>query len=101
MGLAAGPGVPGDWLVCSVALEHAVDQAILEGLLGGEEAIALHVGTHLLLGEAGVLGVDLIRALTDPESRARGSRYPLTGLQSPPRAGGSGSSSWAGTRACL
>ncbi len=38
-----------------MALEHAVDQAVLEGLLGGEEAVALHVVVHLLVGLAGVL----------------------------------------------
>ncbi len=34
----------------SVRLEHPIDQAVLQGLLGREEAVALHVLAHLLLG---------------------------------------------------
>ena len=33
-----------------VALKDAVDQAVLERLLRGEEAVALHVALDLLLG---------------------------------------------------
>ena len=39
-----------------VALDHAVDQAVLRGLLGGEEPVALGVDVDLFLALAGVLG---------------------------------------------
>ncbi len=54
-----------------MALEHAIDQTVLERLLGGEEAVALHVLAHLLLGEARVFGVDLVQALPHVEDLAR------------------------------
>jgi len=54
-----------------VALQHPVDQAVLERLLGREEAVALHVAPDFLLGPARVLGVDLIEPVTDVEDLAR------------------------------
>src|SRR6185437_14573060 len=55
----------------SVTLEHPVDQAVLERLLGGEEAVALHVFAHLLFREASVFSVDLIQAPSHVEDLAR------------------------------
>ena len=48
--------------------QDAVDQAVLDRLLGGEEAVALHVLVDLLDRLAGVLRVDLV------EPRAQGER---------------------------
>src|SRR5206468_4747547 len=55
----------------SVALEHPVDDAVVDGLLGREEAIALHVRAHLLGRVTGVPGVDLIDTLPHVEDLAR------------------------------
>src|SRR5919202_1983352 len=46
-----------------VAVDHAIDEAVLRGLAGLEEAVALHVAVDLLLALARVLGVDLVDAL--------------------------------------
>ena len=43
-----------------MALQDLVDEPVLARLLGGEEAVALHVGAHLLGAAAGVVGVDLV-----------------------------------------
>src|SRR3954447_18127047 len=42
--------------------EDPVEQSILDGLVGLEEAVALHVDVHLLVGLAGVLRVDRVDA---------------------------------------
>src|SRR2546423_6351858 len=55
----------------SVAVEHPIDQAVLDRLLGWEKAIALHVDTHLLGLAACVLGVDVIDAIAHAEDLAR------------------------------
>src|SRR5919108_1984227 len=55
----------------SVVLQDAVDQAVLDGLLGLEEAVALHVRAHALLGLTRVLGVDLVDALARLDDLAR------------------------------
>src|SRR6185437_14207714 len=55
------------WLVL---LDDPVDQPVLDGLVGLEEAVALHVAVNLLLGLPGVVGVDLVGALTDVEDLA-------------------------------
>ena len=44
----------------SVLVDHAVDQPVLGGLRGREEAVALHVAVDLLLGLARVVRVDLV-----------------------------------------
>ena len=51
-------------------LDHAVDQAVLDRLVGLEEAVALHVGVDLLDALAGVVGVDLIDPGADVEDLA-------------------------------
>jgi hypothetical protein len=43
-----------------VRLDDPVDQPVLDGLFGLEEAVALHVDVDLLDGLAGVVGVDLV-----------------------------------------
>src|SRR4051812_28015524 len=45
-----------------MAGDHLVDEPVLDGLVGLEEAIALHVAMHVLDRLAGVLGVDLVDA---------------------------------------
>src|SRR5438067_12473941 len=55
----------------SVAVEHPIDQAVLDRLLGWEEAVALHVDAHLLRLAACVLGVDVIDPIADAEDLAR------------------------------
>src|SRR3954470_13433696 len=47
----------------SVRRDDPVDQAVLGGLVGLEEAVALHVDVHALLALPGVLGVDLVDPL--------------------------------------
>src|SRR4051812_32912029 len=42
--------------------DHLVDEPVLDGLVGLEEAVALHVGVHFLSRLARVLGVDLVDA---------------------------------------
>jgi hypothetical protein len=54
-----------------VPVEDAVDEAVRDGLVGLEEAIALHVAMHLLLAAPRVLGVDLVHALARLEDLAR------------------------------
>src|ERR1700761_4874174 len=54
-----------------VLVDHAVDEPVLDGLVGLEEAVALHVLVDLLLGLPGVVGVDLVGALADVEDLAR------------------------------
>ena len=51
-------------------LDDLVDQAVLDGLLGLEEAVALHVLVDLLERLAGVLGVDLVDPLARVEDLA-------------------------------
>src|SRR5215213_9184553 len=46
-----------------VVLDDPVDEAVLDGLVGLEEAVALHVGVDLLDRLPGVLGVDLVDPL--------------------------------------
>ena len=53
-----------------MAREDPVDQAVLDGLLGGEEAVAVHVVVDLLDRLAGVVGVDLVDALAQLEDLA-------------------------------
>src|SRR5439155_14924288 len=55
----------------SVTVEDAVDQPVLDGLLGREEAVALHVGAHLLGLASRVLSVDLVDAVAHVEDLAR------------------------------
>src|ERR1700744_971011 len=54
-----------------VLVDHAVDEPVLDGLIGLEEAVALHVLVDLLLGLPGVVGVDLVGALADVENLSR------------------------------
>src|ERR1700761_3572069 len=49
----------------SVALDHPVDEPVLDCLRRLEEPVALHVGVDLLLALAGVERVDLIGPLAD------------------------------------
>src|SRR3954451_8249315 len=46
-----------------VLRDHAIDYAVLRGLLGGHEVIALGIGANLLVGLPGVIGNDSIQAL--------------------------------------
>src|SRR3954462_15502339 len=55
----------------SVRGDDPVDQAVLGGLVGLEEPVALHVGVHALLALPGVLGVDLVDALARLEDLGR------------------------------
>src|SRR5436309_14984597 len=55
----------------SVAVEHPIYQAVLDRLLGWEEAVALHVDAHLLRLAACVLGIDVIDPIADAEDLAR------------------------------
>src|SRR6266550_2017716 len=55
----------------SVAVEHPIDQAVLDRLLGWEKAVALHVDAHLLGLALCVLGVDVIDAIAHAEDLAR------------------------------
>jgi hypothetical protein len=50
-----------------VTRDDLVDEAVLGGLIRLEEAVALHVGVHALLGLAGVQRVDLVDALAGLE----------------------------------
>src|SRR5947209_19984605 len=50
-----------------VVVDHPVDEAVLDRLIGLEEAVALHVGVDLLEALPGVLGVDLIDPPADVE----------------------------------
>ena len=52
-------------------VDHLVDQAVLDGLVGLEEAVALHVGVNLLDRLTGVVRVDLVDPLADVEDLAR------------------------------
>ena len=52
-------------------VDDAVDEAVLGGLVGLEEAVALHVAAHLLLGAARVLRVDLVDPLAGLEDLFR------------------------------
>src|ERR671929_79708 len=66
--ITCGPQVPMTPTVsppafASVLGDHAVDEAVLDGFVGLEEAVALHVGVHALLRLPRVLGVDLVDAL--------------------------------------
>src|SRR3954471_18299532 len=61
-GLAAGRVV--------ALAEDPVDQAVLDGLVGLEEAVALHVDVDLLVGLAAVLRVNRIDAGTQFECLA-------------------------------
>ena len=54
-----------------VVLDDAVDQAVLDRLLRGEEAVALHVRVDLLLGLPGVERVDLVDPLARLEDLSR------------------------------
>jgi hypothetical protein len=54
-----------------VLVEHLVDQPVLDGLIGLEEAIALHVDVNLLDRLTGVVRVDLVDPLADVEDLAR------------------------------
>src|SRR3954465_11946435 len=57
-------GVPGPAAAAvSVLGDDLVDEAVLGGLVGLEEAVAFHVGVDTLLGLPGVVGIDLIDAL--------------------------------------
>ena len=47
--------------------DHAVDQPVLDGLVGLEEPVALHVVVDLLERLAGVVGVDLVDPPADVE----------------------------------
>ena len=47
-----------------------IDQAVVHGLVGLEEAVALHVGVHLLHRLTGVVGVDLVDPVADVEDLA-------------------------------
>ena len=51
-------------------VDDPVDEPVLDGLVGLEEAVALHVAVDLLLGLPGVVGVDLVGALADVEDLA-------------------------------
>ena len=55
----------------SVRRDDPVDEAVARGLVGGEEAVALHVRVDLLDRLAGVLGVDLVDAPARLEDLAR------------------------------
>ena len=92
---ALGPVTP------LVRVDDAVDQAVLGGLVGGEEAVALHVAVHHLFGLTRVLGVDLVDALARLDDLA-GVDLDVRGLALEARltAGGSGSASSAATCAC-
>src|SRR5215210_3254423 len=48
-----------------VLRDDAIDYAVLRGLLGGHEVIALSIGTNLLVGLPGVIGNDSVQALAD------------------------------------
>src|SRR5436190_6038342 len=48
-----------------VLRDHAIDYAVLRGLLGGHEVIALGIGANLVVGLPGVVGNDSIEALAD------------------------------------
>ena len=67
----AGPGRMRPRLPRSVVVDHAVDQAVLDRLVGLEEAVALHVGVDLLDRLAGVVGVDLVDPPADVEDLPR------------------------------
>src|SRR5581483_11036133 len=58
----------GDTSSFSVMLDHAVDQAVLDRLVGLKEAISFHIGVHLFYGLARVVCVDLIDPLSDAEN---------------------------------
>ena len=57
--------------VALVALDDLVDEAVLGGLVGLEEAVALHVLVDLLERLLGVLGVDLVDPLARLEDLLR------------------------------
>lgn len=59
-----GQEAPAPMHPASVTLDHLVDQAVLAGLLGREEAVALGVHVDLLGGLAGVMGKDLVQPCT-------------------------------------
>src|SRR4051812_21564367 len=48
-----------------VLRDHAIDYAVLRGLLGGHEVIAFGIGANLVVGLPGVVGNDAIQALAD------------------------------------
>src|ERR1700760_3074261 len=54
-----------------VLVDDPVDEPVLDGLVGLEEAVALHVEVDLLLWLSGVVGVDLVGPLADVEDLAR------------------------------
>src|SRR6185312_10054108 len=76
---ATRPSIPG-----LVVLDDPVDEPVLDGLVGLEEAVALHVAVNLLLGLPGVVGVDLVGALADVEDLA-GVDLDVGGLTLEPR----------------
>src|SRR4051794_24370331 len=55
----------------AAAGQHAVDQPVFDGLIRGEEAVALHVFVDLLDRLAGVLRVDLIEPAAERECLLR------------------------------
>src|SRR3954466_8405400 len=61
----------GSAVIPSVAEDDLVDEAVLRGLIGLEEAVALHVGVDTLLGLPGVVGIDLVHALAGLEDLLR------------------------------
>src|SRR3954462_5407046 len=65
-------GVPGPAAAAvSVLGDDLVDEAVLGGLVGLEEAVAFHVGVDTLFGLPGVVGIDLIHALAGLEDLLR------------------------------
>ena len=65
------PGPEARELTAQLVLgDHPVDQPVLERLLGGEEAVALHVVAHALLRLPGVPGVDLVDLLAQRQRLA-------------------------------
>src|SRR5580704_14480685 len=72
-----GARCPAEWLARragargSVARQHAVDEAVLDGLIRFEEAVALHVVMHFLDRLAGRGRVDLVDAPAEVQDLAR------------------------------
>src|SRR4051794_40574855 len=88
--VAVGPE-PGAQPPDLVGLDHAVDQAVLLRLLGGEVAVAVHVVVDPLDRLAGVAGGDLVHAPAPPPGVAGGGLpVPPPAPGGAPRAGGGG-----------
>src|SRR3954466_12083725 len=54
-----------------VVLDDAVDEAVLDGLVGAEEAVAFHICVDTFFGLPGVMSVNLVDALSRLENLVR------------------------------